>query len=314
MLVLLVIMVGNIETMSMRCSDLNTSWRLKMGVLFFASLFLYSCTVYHIGAIQPKGIYHRIKSGDTLWSIARAYRINVQDLAEVNNITDPNLINVDSVIFVPDVNYIVEDVMTSVDTVGADKDPAQRDNGDSPVIPPKKEPRVEKASPKLETPSVRDSPKDQQKFSVKTEAQKDHTVSPLISTKKEPRVEKTSPKPETPSVKDSPKAQQKLSVKTAASGREGDVSTLAKSESQNAAGITDRKEIPEGDGKTSTRQDIQYKDSNGNSDIIKFDRGRFIWPVKGKVRSKFGIQPNGMYSNGIRISAKEGIQIGRAHV
>jgi murein DD-endopeptidase MepM/ murein hydrolase activator NlpD len=36
---------------------------------------------------------------------------------------------------------------------------------------------------------------------------------------------------------------------------------------------------------------------------------RFIWPLKGKISSKFGLQGNGMRNNGIRIDAKEGTPV-----
>lgn len=63
---------------------------------------------------HAKGVYHRVKSGETLASIARAYHVDMQDLAEVNNIENLNLIGVDSVVFVPDANQVIDDVMASV--------------------------------------------------------------------------------------------------------------------------------------------------------------------------------------------------------
>jgi lipoprotein NlpD len=42
---------------------------------------------------------------------------------------------------------------------------------------------------------------------------------------------------------------------------------------------------------------------------IVFDRSRFIWPMRGSLAAKFGIQPNGLKYNGIRISAREGTPI-----
>ncbi len=38
---------------------------------------------------RPKGVYHQVKKGETLWSISRAYKVSVQDIAEMNNITEP---------------------------------------------------------------------------------------------------------------------------------------------------------------------------------------------------------------------------------
>jgi lipoprotein NlpD len=50
-------------------------------------------------------------------------------------------------------------------------------------------------------------------------------------------------------------------------------------------------------------------ESDGNSERIRFDKKRFTWPVKGRVVSRFGIQPNRMYHNGIRIAAAEGAAV-----
>jgi lipoprotein NlpD len=270
LLTLLVITDGNIETTSMRCFDLNMSRRLKFSLLFFISLSLCSCTGYHLKTTQPKGIYHRVKSGDTLWNIARAYKVNIQDLAEANNITNANMIEEGSVVFIPDANHIVEDVMTSVDRAAPTGENVQKEKRPSPVRLPKEEQKVVKL--------------------------------PL--------------KPESPSLKDSSKDQQRLPPRTPASG-DMNVSINAKSESEGGvAGMKDKEAVHRTNSKVLPKQDLEKKvekakqrDNGEESEKIKFDRDRFIWPVKGKVRSKFGIQPNGMYYNGIRISAKEGASV-----
>jgi lipoprotein NlpD len=41
----------------------------------------------------------------------------------------------------------------------------------------------------------------------------------------------------------------------------------------------------------------------------KVKRKKLLWPVKGRVITRFGLQPNGMHSNGIRIAAKEGAPV-----
>ena len=42
---------------------------------------------------------------------------------------------------------------------------------------------------------------------------------------------------------------------------------------------------------------------------IKVDKGRFVWPLKGPVITRFGIQPSGMKYNGIKIAGKEGAPV-----
>jgi len=270
LLILLVITDGNIETASMRWSDLNMSRRLTFVLLFFIGLSFYSCTGHHIKTTQPKGVYHRVKSGDTLWNIARAYKINIQELAEVNNITDPNLIEIDSVIFIPAANHIVEDVMSSAQMAETTEDQAQREK------PP---------------PSER----------------------PL---KEEPKVIKVPRRVEQLPAKDTAKGRQELSSNAPVSGGGKPAPVYTKSESRKAFGKRDREEGSIVTSKVSPRQELEHKvekikhrNGGGETERIKFDRDRFIWPLKGKVRSKFGIQPNGMYYNGIRISAKEGTPV-----
>ncbi|MFA5617952.1 MAG: M23 family metallopeptidase [Syntrophales bacterium] len=65
-------------------------------------------------------------------------------------------------------------------------------------------------------------------------------------------------------------------------------------------------------GKLEKQGEIQEKarqinDRNKGTPIRKqegVERGKFIWPVEGRVISKYGPQPNGMFYNGIRIETK----------
>ena len=70
-----------------------------------------SCSGYPVRGDRPRGVYHRVKSGETLSIIARAYHVDLQELAEINNIGNPDRIETDSVIFVPDANQILDDIM-----------------------------------------------------------------------------------------------------------------------------------------------------------------------------------------------------------
>lgn len=84
--------------------------------VLFAIFFILSCSApsTYVQKEPVKGIYHRVKKGETFWSIARAYHIKTQDLAEANNVDNPDLIAEGSVLFVPDANQVIDDVMTSV--------------------------------------------------------------------------------------------------------------------------------------------------------------------------------------------------------
>ena len=49
----------------------------------------------------PVGIYHTVRSGETLWRICKAYNAGIQDVAELNNIQDPSKIKAGDRIFIP---------------------------------------------------------------------------------------------------------------------------------------------------------------------------------------------------------------------
>jgi len=71
------------------------------------------------------------------------------------------------------------------------------------------------------------------------------------------------------------------------------------------------KKLPFGDDVKAGRADwksAKKRRSKAPSQKIKFYRGRFIWPVDGKLTSKFGIR-NGRRHDGIDISAKKGTPI-----
>ena len=64
--------------------------------------------------------YYTVKAGDTLFDIARAYGIPLEELARVNRISDPNSIFVDEVLQIPDAGrplwYVVRygDTLTNI--------------------------------------------------------------------------------------------------------------------------------------------------------------------------------------------------------
>lgn len=156
--------------------------RRRILFLLLICLFIAACTAHFKEPAPAKGVYHRVKKGETLWRIAQSYDVNIQDLAEINNISDTGLIEAGSIIFIPGANRIAD------------------------INPPVK------------------------------------------------------------------------SSQTHAGNK------LSPSERYN-------------------------KDKSGRNSRIKFEKKRFIWPVKGLVISKFGIQPDGMRDNGINISAREGTAV-----
>jgi murein DD-endopeptidase MepM/ murein hydrolase activator NlpD len=51
--------------------------------------------------IASPGVYHKVKQGQTLWSIARVYGVDVRTLAQVNQISDTAVLHVGQKLYVP---------------------------------------------------------------------------------------------------------------------------------------------------------------------------------------------------------------------
>ncbi|MCX5839062.1 MAG: M23 family metallopeptidase [Deltaproteobacteria bacterium] len=214
-----------------------------------AGLMILSCSGYPVRGDRPHGVYHRVKSGETLSMIARAYHVDLQELAEINNISNPDQIEGDGVIFIPDANQILDDVMTaarpqsSPSEPGAVQEPAKTPKVVLKVETPKKEAAVE--------------PKMRQERPPADVIVKDHAALSRVA-ERDTVSRRTTGKPETEKTADQP---------------------------------------------------VMPKENGGRTPQIQFDKKRFAWPVKGKIVSHFGIQPNRMYYNGIRIAAGEGTTV-----
>jgi len=53
------------------------------------------------------------------------------------------------------------------------------------------------------------------------------------------------------------------------------------------------------------KQEDSSKPITASKDTEGIQKGKFFWPLKGKVISKYGPQPNGMFYNGIRIEIRK---------
>jgi len=203
--------------------------RLKFMGFFLIGLMILSCSGLPLRDARPRGVYHRVKSGETLSAIARAYHVDLQELAEINNIRHSDRIEPNSVIFVPDANQILDDIMIAArprepsSALQAKEKPAKKETAVSGTEIPKNGATVEgKRRPQ---PPAEVTAKDR----------------PVLS-----RVE------------------------------ERDIS-LRKS-----AGTLES-------GKTA-RPPAKPKEGGEKPKQIRVDKKRFIWPVKGTVVNKFGME------------------------
>jgi lipoprotein NlpD len=217
--------------------------------LFLILVSLLSCAGHPLRGDRPRGVYHQVKAGENLTAIARAYRVALQDLAEINNISNPDQIEAGSVIFVPDATQIV-DIVPPVARAAETAAPKPA------AAPPK--PKPPPADPTGSLPGER--------------------VADRAAPSRDAAAGETAAKDRMPPLRESQK---------------GEVPGKAAATPIVAPPLPPTPE-KRGDEK---RQGLT------------FDKTRFIWPVQGKVISQFGMQPNRMYFNGIRIAAPGGTAV-----
>ena len=236
---------GHFFRLFFRCTAVR-----KLVSLLLIGVTLLSCSGYPIRSDRTRGVYHRVKSGETLAAIARAYHVKIQDLAEINNISKPDQIETDSVIFIPDASQVVDDVITAARS----------------QVPPVELPVFDRPATETKTTAARAAPR------------------------------KELPKKET--VTDPAKRREKVPVDVTTKDR----TTLPRTTDRDgvAPGVSSKPE-----GVETVDQEVKKKENGEKADEIQFDKDRFIWPVKGRVISRFGIQTNKMNFNGIRIAATE---------
>jgi len=221
------------------------------------TVFLASCSApsSYIQKEPAKGIYHRVKKGETFWSIARAYHVKIQDLAEANNINNPGLIEEGSVVFIPDANQVIDDVITSAKTMNAETKSAVKSDSAAKVKP---------------SPENNDG----KNIRSSTEGSKD----------------KDSDKKALPPVVASEKAK------------------LVKVTPREDATATESTPVRKPAGEKLERKS-KAKSAVEEKEEIQFEKKRFVWPVRGSVKTRFGIQPNKTYHNWIKIVSVAGTQV-----
>lgn len=72
-----------------------------------------ACSAPEIRPGRATGVYHIVKKGETAYSIAKAYSISLDDLAEINHLEEVSLIREGQVLFIPDADQVIEDVMVA---------------------------------------------------------------------------------------------------------------------------------------------------------------------------------------------------------
>lgn len=129
----------------------------KVMALALAVLLSFACSGPVIKKVErPRGIYHRVNKGETLWAISKAYRADLQEIAEVNNITNPAAITEDSVVFIPGADHVVEVPIHRDTKPSPEKEikmtPVRKKSDKPPARAPEKMRPAEAVSPAVKAP------------------------------------------------------------------------------------------------------------------------------------------------------------------
>ena len=68
------------------------------------SVLLVAGALLALAGCSSSGVYHRVRPGDTLYRIGKAYGVPPETLAKVNRIADPSRIYVGQKVFIPEAN------------------------------------------------------------------------------------------------------------------------------------------------------------------------------------------------------------------
>jgi lipoprotein NlpD len=259
--------------------------------------FLFSCSIQIRdrdsvkSSERMRGVYHRVKPGETLWAISKAYHVDLQELAEINNITDASRIVAGNVVFIPDAPQVID--LPPVKPP-AEVKPAAVKTPEKPFAA-RSEPekgRTENGSAGAATGAASAGGRSK----VKEESITDRV--PATKAEKGPPSSKPPEKATARPVVTPEKAEaEKTQVAMKPQASPPPVKTPdAALKDRTAVAVPPKKPEPA----------PRAEEPQGQ---IKVEKGRFQWPLKGPVITRFGIQPSGMKYNGIKIAAKEGAPV-----
>ncbi len=72
-----------------------------MSSLLRYSLLITICLLLFLGCAAPKGVYHTVQRGQTLYRIGRVYQVDIDRLARVNRLRDRSQLKVGQRLFIP---------------------------------------------------------------------------------------------------------------------------------------------------------------------------------------------------------------------
>lgn len=88
-------------------------------IYYILATVLIGCATVGKGPPRPpegmRGIYHRVKKGQTLWRISRVYEVELEKISRINRLADTSRIYVGQLIFIPGTTNAIEDLTLETD-------------------------------------------------------------------------------------------------------------------------------------------------------------------------------------------------------
>jgi len=267
--------------------------KILLAALLGAALLSCSVQVVDRGSMKSsermRGVYHRVKPGETLWRISKAYNVDLQELAEINNITDSARISAGSVVFIPDAREVID--LPPARPAEASPPVARAPERAAPAPAETNGAQAAGAAAVASTGAAAAAGKGK----VREENITDRAPAPKPERSLPPAAgppEKTQPRP--PGKPEPPASTSAGSRVAMQSPAPAPPVRAPEAAPKDRAAVTPPAKKPE--------PPHRAEETQGQ---IKVDRGRFVWPLRGPVITRFGIQPSGMKYNGIKIAAKE---------
>jgi lipoprotein NlpD len=303
-----------------RMGKINSPLASVVLILLALSLIV-SCYKPQIQKNQTSGVYHLLKKGETVQMIAQAYSIRLQDLVRANNLIDVKSVKAGSVIFIPYATRVIDNINVKTAQPAANvsawkyssgnaRDPAKykevKENKEvkeantiteSPavvyekdVISPVQNPKIQASKttvPEEEVPTL--TLPDRKYSDKKTESEKN---------KENKEVKKVNAITETPAV-----AKETEVMPPVQNPKTQPSKTTVREEATPALNLPDKKYSNKKTESNSGTQKTVEKET------IKVDKNRFIWPIRGSVKTNFGLQSDKTYYNWIKIVSTSGTKV-----
>ena len=236
----------------------------------------------------PTGVYHLVKRNETIDMIAKAYGVSPQKLIRINNIEDTNVVKEGSVIFIPSASKVIDNVVSNTKNKNTDVNI----NTKKYSLEDAKGIKVNKDVKEVKSSTIT-SVNTQNKKDIKTE-QYPKTKHSIIAVYEEPAVK---------TIQNKKSSDENIKPQTKA--------PIPATEKQNLKIMVNEEPAP------NTIQNKKFSDEmvSSNSEALvslkkmQSGKNRFIWPVQGDIKDRFGVQPNKTFHNWIKIISAEGVKV-----